>query len=138
MGWDNAATVANEVENPQKTYPRVMFLALAAILISYVVPLAAVWHTHIPHDIWGDGSWASIASMIAGPWLGIILVATAMTAEFGSFNSLVMSYSRLPVAMAEDGHLPAGHIIRGAIVPSPATRRDVQRSHAVDEVVERI
>src|SRR6202007_199987 len=24
MGWDNAATVANEVENPQKTYPRVM------------------------------------------------------------------------------------------------------------------
>jgi amino acid transporter len=107
MGWDNAATVANEVENPQKTYPRVMFLTLAAIFISYVVPLAAVWHTHIPHDIWGDGSWASIASMIAGPWLGIILVATAMTAEFGSFNSLVMSYSRLPVAMAEDGHLPA-------------------------------
>ena len=23
MGWDNASTVANEVENPQKTYPRV-------------------------------------------------------------------------------------------------------------------
>jgi amino acid transporter len=27
-------------------------------------------------------------------------------AEYSSFNSLVMSYSRLPVAMAEDGHLP--------------------------------
>ncbi|HEY6271926.1 MAG TPA: APC family permease [Terriglobales bacterium] len=107
MGWDNAATVANEVENPQRTYPRVMFLALAAIFISYVVPLAAVAHTHIPPDVWSNGSWASIASMIAGPWLGIILVVTAMTAEFGSFNSLVMSYSRLPVAMAEDGHLPA-------------------------------
>src|SRR5215467_1078273 len=24
MGWDNASTVANEVENPQKTYPKVM------------------------------------------------------------------------------------------------------------------
>jgi amino acid transporter len=107
MGWDNAATVANEVENPQKTYPRVMFLALAAIFFSYVIPLAAVAHTHIPHDVWSNGSWASIATTVAGPWLGILLVATAVTAEFGSFNSLAMSYSRLPVAMAEDGHLPA-------------------------------
>ena len=39
MGWDNAATVANEVENPQKTYPRVMMLALAAIFLSYVIPV---------------------------------------------------------------------------------------------------
>jgi amino acid transporter len=105
MGWDNAATVANEVENPQRTYPRVMLLALVAIFLSYVIPLAAVWRTHIPQDIWSNGSWASIAGMVAGPWLGVILVSTAMLAEFSSFNSLVMSYSRLPVAMAEDGHL---------------------------------
>jgi amino acid transporter len=106
MGWDNAATVANEVENPQRTYPRVMLLALAAIFLSYVIPLAAVWRTHIPQDIWSNGSWASIAGIVAGPWLGVILVCTAMLAEFSSFNSLVMSYSHLPVAMAEDGHLP--------------------------------
>jgi amino acid transporter len=106
MGWDNAATVANEVENPQKTYPRVMLLTLAAILLSYVIPLGAVWRLHIPLDVWNNGSWASIAGMVAGPWLGVALVATAMLAEFSSFNSLVMSYSRLPVAMAEDGHLP--------------------------------
>ncbi|HEY6308635.1 MAG TPA: APC family permease [Candidatus Angelobacter sp.] len=106
MGWDNAATVANEVENPQKTYPRVMLLALAAIFLSYVIPLTAVWRTHIPQDVWNNGSWASIAGMVVGPWLGVVLVATAMLAEFSSFNSLVMSYCHLPVAMAEDGHLP--------------------------------
>jgi amino acid transporter len=106
MGWDNASTVANEVENPQKTYPRVMLLALAAIFLSYVVPVLAVWHLHVQADIWSTGSWASIASMVVGPWLGLALVAAAMISEFGTFNSLVMSYSRLPVAMAEDGHLP--------------------------------
>jgi amino acid transporter len=106
MGWDNAATVANEVENPQKTYPRVMMLALAAIFLSYVIPLTAVWRAHVPQDIWNNGSWASIAGLVVGPWLGVVLVATAMLAEFSSFNSLVMSYSHLPVAMAEDGHLP--------------------------------
>ncbi|HKD81738.1 MAG TPA: APC family permease [Candidatus Angelobacter sp.] len=106
MGWDNAATVANEVENPQKTYPRVMMLALGAIVLSYVLPIAAVWHTHIPQDVWNNGSWASIAGIVVGPWLGMILVSTAMLAEFSSFNSLVMSYSHLPSAMADDGHLP--------------------------------
>jgi amino acid transporter len=83
-----------------------MLLALAAIFLSYVIPLSAVWRLHIPHDIWNNGSWASIAGMVAGPWLGIVLVATAMLAEFSSFNSLVMSYCHLPVAMAQDGHLP--------------------------------
>lgn len=107
MGWDNAATVANEVENPQKTYPRVMMLALAVIFLSYVIPVVAVWSTHVPQEVWDNGSWAAIATRIVGPWLGVALVGTAMVAEFGSFNSLVMSYCHLPVAMAQDGHLPA-------------------------------
>jgi amino acid transporter len=106
MGWDNASTVANEVENPQKTYPRVMMLALGAIFLSYVIPVLAVWHLHVQAEVWSTGSWASIASMVVGPWLGAMLVGAAMISEFGTFNSLVMSYSRLPVAMAEDGHLP--------------------------------
>jgi amino acid transporter len=106
MGWDNAATVANEVENPQKTYPRVMLLALGAIVLSYVVPLAAAWHRHVPTGSFNNGGWASVAGIVAGPWLGTVLVSTAMLAEFSSFNSLVMSYCHLPVAMAEDGHLP--------------------------------
>src|SRR5579859_1864095 len=106
MGWDNASTVANEVENPQKTYPRVMMLTLAAIVFSYVIPVLAVWHLHVQAEVWSTGSWASIAAMVVGPWLGTCLVAAAMISEFGTFNSLVMSYSRLPVAMAEDGHLP--------------------------------
>jgi amino acid transporter len=106
MGWDNASTVANEVENPQKTYPRVMMLTVAAIFLSYVIPVLAVWHLHVQADVWSTGSWASIASLVVGPWLGAALVAAAMISEFGTFNSLVMSYSRLPVAMAEDGHLP--------------------------------
>jgi amino acid transporter len=106
MGWDNAATVANEVEDPQKTYPRVMLLTLGAIVLSYVLPIAAVWRMHIPQEAWSNGSWATIAGIVVHPSLTIVLVVTAMMTEFSSFNSLVMSYSHIPVAMAEDGHLP--------------------------------
>jgi amino acid transporter len=106
MGWDNASTVAAEVENPQRTYPLVMMAALAAIVLSYTIPVAAVWRTRVPPASWATGSWADIATLVAGPWLGIALVVAAMISSLGVFNSLTLSYSRLPMAMAEDGCAP--------------------------------
>jgi amino acid transporter len=106
MGWDNASTVAGEVDNPQKTYPRVMLLALVAIIISYLVPIAAVWETHVQAGFWSQGSWASIAELLGGPLLGTALVVGSMISTFGIVNSLTMSYSRLPIAMAENNDLP--------------------------------
>jgi amino acid transporter len=106
MGWDNASTVAGEVENPQKTYPRVMMITLAAIVISYMIPIAAVWYTHLSPSAWSTGSWSSIAATVVGPWLGIALVIGSMISTFGIVNSLTMSYSRLPLAMAEAGDAP--------------------------------
>ncbi|HEV2962537.1 MAG TPA: APC family permease [Candidatus Angelobacter sp.] len=106
MGWDNASTVAGEVENPQKTYPRVMMITLAVIVISYMIPIAAVWYTHLAPTAWSTGSWSKIASMVVGPWLGIALLIGSMISTFGIVNSLTLSYSRLPLAMAEAGDAP--------------------------------
>ncbi|HEV2992113.1 MAG TPA: APC family permease, partial [Candidatus Angelobacter sp.] len=92
MGWDNASTVAGEVENPQKTYPRVMMITLVAIVVSYMIPIAAVWYTHLAPTSWSTGSWSSIASLVVGPWLGIALVIGSMVSTFGIVNSLTMSY----------------------------------------------
>jgi amino acid transporter len=39
-------------------------------------------------------------------WLRFLIVLGGMTSAFGMFNALVMSYSRLPLAMARDGMLP--------------------------------
>jgi amino acid transporter len=44
--------------------------------------------------------------MLGGPLLEIGLVLGGMVSAFGMFNALVMSYSRLPYAMAQDGTLP--------------------------------
>ncbi len=106
MGWDNASTVAGEVENPQRTYPRVMIIALVVIVLAYVIPVVAVWSAHVPADAWSTGSWATIASTVARPWLGLAVVIGALVSTAGILNSLTMSYSRLPLAMAEDGYLP--------------------------------
>ena len=106
MGWDNASTIAAEVEKPQKTYPRAMLWAVVIVALSYVLPFAAMWITGLPASAWETGAWADIAQLMGGPVLRIALVAGGMMSGFGMFNALVMSYSRLPLAMAQDGMLP--------------------------------
>jgi amino acid transporter len=106
MGWDGASTIAAEVENPQRTYPRAMFLAVAIVTVSYILPVSAIWITGVPARAFATGSWANFALLLGGPWLGAALVLGGMLSAFGMFNALVMSYSRLPLAMANDGMLP--------------------------------
>jgi amino acid transporter len=106
MGWDNASTIATEVERPQRTYPRAMLVAVAIVSLTYIVPVAAMWMTGLPPSAWETGSWADIARMVGGPLLRVALVLGGMLSGFGMFNALVMSYSRLPLAMAQDGMLP--------------------------------
>ena len=106
MGWDNASTIATEVERPQRTYPRAMLVAVCIVAASYVLPFAAMWMTGLKPTAWETGSWADIAGLIGGPLLRIGVVLGGMISAFGMFNALVMSYSRLPLAMAQDGMLP--------------------------------
>src|SRR4029077_2936935 len=112
MGWDNASTIAQEVEKPQRTYPRAMIAAVILVALTYVAPFLAVYFTGVPASVFAeDGSWAAIAGMIGGKilgfeWLRFAIVVGGMMSAFGMFNALVMSYSRLPLAMAQDGMLP--------------------------------
>jgi amino acid transporter len=106
MGWDNASTIAAEVKRPQRTYPRAMLLAVVVVSLTYVLPFAAMWLTGMPSSAFETGSWADLAGLMGGPWLRLALVLGGMMSAFGMFNALVMSYSRLPLAMAQDGMLP--------------------------------
>jgi amino acid transporter len=106
MGWDNASTIATEVENPQRNYPRAMLATLSLIVVSYVLPILAAWFHGVPLSGWSTGSWAAIGGILAGPWVRDAIVIGGLLSATGMLNSLMMSYSRLPAAMAEDGFLP--------------------------------
>ena len=106
MGWDNASTVAQEVKDPQKTYPRTMLWAVAAVTLVYIVPISAVGYAGVPSTSWSDGAWVSLAGTIR-PWLAVPVLLTIMISVVGQVNSLTMSYSRIPLAMAEDHLAPS-------------------------------
>jgi amino acid transporter len=106
MGWDNASTVAQEVEKPQKNYPRAMLIAAGLVALTYVLPLAAVAIAGIPADQFSTGAWTDAAREVVGPWLALCVVLGGTINGFGMFNALMMSYTRVPYALAEEGMLP--------------------------------
>jgi len=104
-GWDNASTIGGEIEESGSTYPRALARALPLVTGVYllaIVPALAVteWTT------WTDGAWPAIARLIVGPWLGTWMAAAGMVSALALFNALLLSYSRVPLVMAQDGFLP--------------------------------
>ena len=69
MGWDNASTVAQEVEDPQHNYPRAMLFSAALVAATYIVPLTAVAISGIPAGQFTTGAWTDAARFVAGPGL---------------------------------------------------------------------
>jgi amino acid transporter len=106
MGWDNASTIAGEVDRPERTYPRAMFAAVALVAFTYVVPVAATARAGVAAQDWSTGAWVDVAGALGGPALAVAVAAGGMICGLGLFNANLLSYSRLPVALAEDGYLP--------------------------------
>jgi amino acid transporter len=107
MGWDNASTVAEEVDDPQRTYPRAMLGATLLVAVTYILPLAAVGLAGLVPGQFSTGAWTDAARTLAGPLLALAVVAGGMINGVAMFNPLMMSYSRIPFAMAENGLLPS-------------------------------
>ena len=119
MGWDNASTVAGEVERPQRAYPVAMIIAVILVTATYVAPVWAVRRAGLDPATWPAGTWVAAADAIAGNWLGTLVVIGGMVGAIGTFNALVMSYAQVPVVLAEDGFLPRAFTRRTAKTHSP-------------------
>ncbi len=108
IGWDNASTVQGEVVDASRSYPRALLVALPLVTLAYFVPLlptlAATDGTK-----WQDGSWPSIAAAAtggAGPFIAAWIALGGLVSALALFNALLLSYSRIPLVMAQDGLLP--------------------------------
>jgi amino acid transporter len=106
MGWDNLSTIAGEVETPQRTYSRAMFGAVLLVVVSYLIPVGAVARTGIDPNRWTTGGWVDIGRIVGGETLAIAIALAGVIGAIGSFGALMLSFTRLPLVMAEDGYLP--------------------------------
>ena len=119
MGWDNLSTIAGEVETPQRTYSRAMFGAVLLVVVSYLIPVGAIARTGIDPNRWTTGGWVDIGRIIGGETLAIAIALAGVIGAIGSFGALMLSFTRLPLVMAEDGYLPRIFTRRGARTGAP-------------------
>jgi amino acid transporter len=106
MGWDNLSTIAGEVEAPQRTYTRAMLGAMVLVVAGYVLPVAAVARIGLDPNSWTTGGWVDVGRIVGGQALALAITIAGVLGAVGSFGALMMSFTRLPVVMAEDGYLP--------------------------------
>jgi amino acid transporter len=107
-GWDNASTYAAEVEDPSRTYPRALGIALLGLVVSYLVPiLVGVGVTSDP-AVWNsDAGWPVIARQVGGPLFGSLIAFGGLVSMWSLLNAQVLYVSRVPFVMALDGWFPA-------------------------------
>ncbi|KAF2294566.1 hypothetical protein GH714_012654 [Hevea brasiliensis] len=106
--WDKASTLAGEVENPSKTFPKALFGAVFLVVSSYLIPLlAGTGALKNSSSEWTDGFFAEVGMLIGGAWLKWwIQVASAMS-NLGLFEAEMSGDAFQLLGMSEMGMLPA-------------------------------
>ena len=107
LGWDNVSTFAGEVERPGRNYPLAMIIAVPLVTLLYLLPIGVGLATTQNWSEWQNGDISRVAAQVVGPWLGTMMSLAMMFSVWSLFNSQLLYTSRLPLAMAEDGLLPA-------------------------------
>jgi len=106
-GYEQLSTVAEEVENPQRAYPRALAMVVPLSIAAYFLPTLAGLASAGNWESWHTGFFSDAARIIGGSWLGTWMTLAAMVANIALLNSTVLTTTRMPFAMAEDGYLPA-------------------------------
>jgi amino acid transporter len=106
-GYEQLSSVAEEIENPQRNYPRALAMVIPLSIATYFFPalfsLAALgnWQD------WNTAYLSKAAELIGGEWMGLLLTLAAMLGNISLLNATILTSTRMPSSMAEDGYLPA-------------------------------
>jgi len=110
--WDSASCLAGEVHEPQKAFPRALFITALLVFASYLLPLAAGiglpgkgggtdWKN------WESGTLATIGQITGGASIKAWVVAASAVSNIGQFVSEQAECSFQLLGMAKLGWLPS-------------------------------
>lgn len=106
IGWDNTTTYAQEVDKPVRTYIIATFTAFALTFGIYLVAVITALSSGIDIGLLNNAGFPTLGSFVGGEWLAMIIAAGGMASAIGLFSAVLLSVSRIPRVMAEDGLLP--------------------------------
>ena len=108
VGVTNIASVAEEIQNPERNLPLGVFLAIGTAITVYAVGttimVGVLPANELAHDLTPV---ASTAAIIFGEWGKIAVTVAAVIAFASVANAGILSASRYPLAMSRDHLIPS-------------------------------
>ena len=106
-GWQNVASLAGEVRNPQRNLPRAFVGGTLIVAALYLFVNLAYFYALTPLEVASVPASSSVATAVLQRFLGPMAVSMTavalMISSFGALHSSVLANSRIPFAMARDG-----------------------------------
>jgi amino acid transporter len=110
LGYYDVCYIGEEVRNPGRVIPRSIILSIAGVaLIYFAVNLSVVgvlsWHEFVPADTNKNADFVVSLFMerIYGSKVASLFTFMILWTAFGSCFALLLGYSRIPFAAAQDG-----------------------------------
>lgn len=106
--WDKASTLAGEIDNASKTFPKALLGAVVLVVSSYLVPLlAGTGALRSEPSEWADGYFAEVGMLIGGFWLKLWIQVAAAMSNLGLFEAEMSSDAFQLLGMSKMGYLPS-------------------------------
>jgi amino acid transporter len=103
-GYEQLSTVIEEVENPARNFPIGLAIVVPLAVAVYVVTMAAGLAALGNWQQWETGYLVTAARLIGGNALGTAIFVAALICGFVLLDSTILSVTRIPLALAEDGY----------------------------------
>ena len=107
IGWDNVTTYAEEVDKPVRSYLLSIFIAFVAVMSIYLIATVIAVNANINPSILSEEGFPSLGLLVGGRLLGSIIALGGMASALGLYSAVLLSVSRIPKVMSDDGLLPA-------------------------------
>ncbi|GAA4338946.1 APC family permease [Flaviaesturariibacter amylovorans] len=107
IGWDNVTTYADEVRKPVRAYLLSIAIAFVAVIAIYAVALLIAMTAGMNGADLEKQGFPALGALVGGRWLGSVIAVGGLASMLGLYSAVLLSVSRIPKAMSDDGLLPA-------------------------------
>ena len=111
LGYYNICYIGDEVKNPGKVIPRSIIISVVGVALIYLAMNLSIigvvpWREFVPAE--GNRKADFVVSLfmekVYGPRIATIFTAMVLWTTVGSVFALLLGYSRIPYAAAQDGY----------------------------------
>jgi len=106
-GYEQCSSVAEEIEKPQRNYPLALAIVVPMSVATYFLPTCLSLAALGNWQDWTSTYLTTTGKLIGGNWLGLLMILAAVLCNVSLLNATMLTSTRMPSTMAEDGYLPS-------------------------------